>query len=56
VSTFTYRCPFCNQPVTITDQNYSTDDFEFTDYNKYGTQRVHLVAITCPNPDCREYS
>jgi hypothetical protein len=56
VPAFSYRCPFCDQPATITDENNTTGNFEFHDHNKYGTQLVRLTAITCPNPDCLEYS
>jgi hypothetical protein len=52
---FTYRCPFCGHLATITDQNYSTSQSEFNDGNRYGAQVVRFTAITCPNPDCREY-
>lgn len=54
--TFTYRCPFCGQPTTITDANYYAHEFEFHNYNKYGLQLIRVRAITCPNPKCREYS
>jgi len=53
---FTYRCPFCGQAVTITDSNYSEGEFNFSDQNRHGLQLVCPLAITCPNPECGEYS
>lgn len=53
---FSYRCPFCGQPTTITNENYTVQEFEFSDHNKHGLQVVRFHATTCPNPDCLEYS
>lgn len=54
--TFSWCCPFCNHNATIGDANYSSDDFEFNDENKYGNQLIKIETITCPNPKCKEYT
>ena len=53
---FAWRCPFCGHNATIGDQNTTVNFHSFSDGNKYGTQAVLWQAITCPNPDCREYA
>ena len=53
---FSLHCPFCNHDVTIGDENYSVNEFEFYDNNKYGHQLIKTEVITCPNPECKEYS
>lgn len=51
-----WKCPFCNQYATITEDNYSEDSFYFHMDNKYGHQCVELCAIVCPNEECKEYT
>lgn len=53
---FRWRCPFCEHNATITDENYATSRFQFNLGSKYEHQAVRLMAISCPNPDCREYT
>lgn len=53
---FRWRCPFCNHNATITDANFATSRFEFSHGNKYHYQAIVSQVVTCPNPDCREYS
>ena len=53
---FAWRCPFCGHHATIGSDNHTNNTSTFTDGNKYGAQAVHWQAVTCPNPDCREYS
>jgi len=53
---FPYRCPFCNQNATIGDADFSKSDFDFFNNNRHGRQLFRLIAITCPNPDCHEFS
>ena len=33
----------------------STENRHFLDGNKHGRQEVTWEAISCPNPECREY-
>jgi len=53
---FSWFCPFCNHNSTIGKDNYSSNDFEFNDNNKYGYQLIRVETITCPNPKCKEYT
>ena len=51
-----WHCPFCSHHSTIKNENITVSAGTFTDGNKYGTQWVHWKAISCPNPECREYT
>jgi hypothetical protein len=53
---FAWRCPFCGNNATITDQNYSTDIHAFTKGNKNGSLGLVTRVIVCPNPACREFA
>jgi hypothetical protein len=56
MTSFSWRCPFCNQNATITEENYKVTRHEFDLHNKYGTQAVVVTSIVCPNEKCREYA
>ncbi len=51
-----WQCPFCNNHSTITEQNVSSTELNFDDNNKFGQLRLKTESITCPNPDCREFT
>lgn len=53
---FSWHCPFCNQLATITDENTTTNYFNFYDRNKDGTLTLITRTVTCPNTECREYT
>ncbi len=53
---FSWRCPFCDQNATITNQNHGCGEYHFTYNNKYDTQAIRIPVIVCPNPDCREFT
>lgn len=53
---FSWNCPFCNRTASITQQSQSVFNNRFDDGNKYGEQLVRIVATTCPNRDCAEFS
>jgi len=53
---FSWHCPFCKHDATIGEENYSVDEFHFCDDNKHGHQLIKTEVITCPNPECKEYS
>ena len=53
---FSWCCPFCNHNATIGTENYTSKDFVFNDNNKYGYQFLKIETITCPNPNCKEYT
>lgn len=52
---FLWTCPFCNRGATITDSNFSSNDFVFNDNNKDGSLILRTSVTTCPNKECREY-
>jgi len=51
-----WKCPFCDRYSTLTNQNISSNEFIFDDENKFGQLRLKTESITCPNPDCREFT
>jgi hypothetical protein len=56
MASFSWRCPYCNQNATITEENYKATRHEFDMGNKYGTQAVIITSVVCPNESCREYT
>lgn len=50
-----FRCPYCNQPTTITSPNrfdsWEKIDIELSDKGEVG---FSVNAITCPNSECRK--
>ncbi|MBA7673735.1 hypothetical protein ES703_81939 [subsurface metagenome] len=53
---FNWRCPFCNQHCTITDDRFESWSQQFKMGNKYGWQTVQLIVTVCPNRECKEYA
>ncbi|ENJ1753086.1 DUF4145 domain-containing protein [Vibrio parahaemolyticus] len=53
---FSWLCPFCDRGATIIGENHKKSRIEFNLGNKYGYQAFKLEVITCPNPDCKEYT
>jgi len=53
---FSWCCPFCNHNATIGNDNYSSENFEFNNNNKYGNQYIKVETITCPNQKCKKYT
>jgi hypothetical protein len=53
---FAWQCPFCGHHATITDKNLTSSSGTFDNGNKYRMQWVEWQAISCPNPQCREYT
>lgn len=55
MSSFPWKCPYCNHVCTITENNYSKNTHEFNLNNKYKL-RLGLTSfvIVCPNPECKE--
>ena len=50
-----WKCPYCNQNATITEQNTSTRTHFFGEDNKDGALGLVTKIIVCPNKECREY-
>ena len=55
MATFSWLCPFCGHHATIGRSSLTTSVNSFSDNNKYGRRFVEWSAISCPNPECREY-
>jgi len=53
---FSWNCPYCNHDATIGDENVSAKYHYFNHGNKLGNLGLLTQVISCPNPDCREYS
>jgi hypothetical protein len=53
--TFSWTCPFCNRPATITEYSMSSDSHRFNQDNKDGNLIIRTEIVVCPNPLCREY-
>lgn len=51
-----WDCPFCNRVATLVSANISNSRFVFDNNNKDGRLHLLMQSITCPNPNCREYS
>ena len=56
MASFAWRCPFCGHHATIGASNFTESVSYFKDNNKYGARLVTWSAISCPNPECREYT
>jgi len=52
---FSWKCPYCNQNATITDDNYSRDIHFFDMDNTEGLLGILTEAVVCPNEQCKEY-
>ncbi len=53
---FSWTCPFCNQPVTITKESVSEDRHILEIDNAKGKQFLVYRFIVCPNPKCKKFS
>jgi hypothetical protein len=53
--TFSWTCPFCDRPATITAYSTSYESHRFNQDNKDGDLIIRTEAVVCPNPLCREY-
>lgn len=51
-----WKCSFCNHDAVIDENSRTENSGNFFNGNKYGNQQVTWIAITCPNPECKEYS
>lgn len=57
MSSFSWKCPFCNSSCTITSSNYSNQIHQFSLNNKYnGHLGLKTFVIVCPNLECKEIS
>ncbi|MGR3898893.1 DUF4145 domain-containing protein [Psychrobacter sp. 1176_08] len=51
-----WQYPFCSHHAIIGTGNISSGNLSFDDGNKYGKLCLRLETITCPNPNCREFT
>ena len=57
MSNYSWTCPFCNQPVTITPNNEWDMELYLKDSNcKDGYKYTESKFIVCPNPKCRKFT
>lgn len=53
---FSWRCPFCNQPVTITEHDICQGKTLLQIDNAEGPQWLNCRFIVCPNPECKKFA
>ena len=53
---FSWNCPYCNHDATIGEENVTAEYHYFNHGNKLGNLGLLTQIISCPNPDCREFS
>lgn len=53
---FSWKCPYCNQIATITQEDEQTEYQYFSEGSKYHRHMLKIRTIGCPNQDCGEYT
>lgn len=53
---FSWRCPFCSQPVTITEEQVLSDKTILRISNAEGQRMLVTRFIVCPNPECKKFA
>jgi len=53
---FSWTCPFCDRPTTITEEDYHMHDNIMAIQNKHGRRVLQILWIVCPNDECKEYT
>jgi len=53
---YSWTCPFCNRPVTITEESVSGSRHILKIDNAEGDQFLAYKFIVCPNPKCKRFS
>jgi hypothetical protein len=56
MTNFSWTCPFCDRPVTITVSSVSSQDHWFKIENADGERVFVTTVIVCPNPKCRKFT
>lgn len=56
MDSFSWTCPFCQRPVTITDQDLDSDKVFLDIKNVDGLRALTCTFIVCPNPKCKKFS
>ena len=53
---FSWTCPFCNRPVTITEEDVCSGTAVLSLNNAEGLRVLTCDYIVCPNPKCKRFS
>ncbi len=56
MTNFSWTCPFCDRPVTITESSVSSEKHWFHIENADGERVFVTTVIVCPNPKCKKFS
>ena len=51
-----WTCPHCNRDTTITYNDIATGSILNRRKNADGYQKVEVLFVVCPNPECRKYT
>ena len=53
---YSWTCPFCDKPTTITDRDTHHRGDYFKIDNSDGYRYWEYIFIVCPNPECKKFS
>ena len=53
---YSYTCPFCQRPTTVTDADVVVHVFQLRIPNADGPRQFKATMIVCPNPACKRFS
>jgi len=56
MTAFSWTCPFCDRPVTITGSSVSSELHWFHIENADGERVFVTTAIVCPNSECKRFT
>jgi len=56
MTAFSWTCPICQRPVTVTKNDITEQEFFLTGENRDGPRALKSRFIICPNPECNKYS
>jgi hypothetical protein len=51
---FSWTCPHCDRPTTITESDTENVSLYVTLKNLVGPQKIQVLVIACPNPECNK--
>ena len=53
---YSYTCPFCQRPTTVTGEDFKVETFRLLIPNADGLRQFKSTMTVCPNPDCKRFS
>lgn len=53
---FSWTCPICGRPVTITEEDVTSTSTLLRKDNVEGNQLAKSTFIVCPNPECKKFT